>query len=178
MLLKSILQGWIAVSNGKTKIIKNRAKRELIVERNVAFSRQLAWDGWTLPEHIEHWWGPRHWTATVYEMDVRPEGVWRYRLSPNDGKGEETFCKAIYNQVIKRSKLVYTDSFTNHDWHVVEGSEMYTSVTFKDFNGGTKLTITTQFANVEDLEGNTAMNMIEGFKDAIDRLEGYFGTSN
>ena len=61
----------------KTRIHKNRDTRELIVERVVALPPKLAWEGWTKPEHIVRWWGPKLWTSTVYEMDVRPGGVWR-----------------------------------------------------------------------------------------------------
>jgi uncharacterized protein YndB with AHSA1/START domain len=165
------------MSSKKTKITKKPETRELIVERTVSISRKIAWQGWTLPEHIERWWGPRNWSATVYEMDVRPGGIWRYQLAPNDGKDEEVRCKATYTQVMEQLKLVYTDTFVDHNWNVVEGSEMYTSVTFEGVTKGTKLTITTQFASVEDLEDAENMGMIDGFTNAIDRLEEYFRRS-
>ncbi|MXQ52496.1 SRPBCC family protein [Shimazuella alba] len=165
------------MNSKKTKITKNLKNRELIVERNIAVSRKLAWQGWTLPEHIENWWGPKNWSTTVYEMDVRAGGIWRYRIAPNDGKDEEARCKATYTQVMEQSKLVYTDTFVDRDWNAVEGSEMHTSVTFEDENRSTKLTITTQFASVEDLDSAETIGMIEGFTDALDRLEKYLHTS-
>ncbi|MDQ0268641.1 SRPBCC domain-containing protein [Cytobacillus purgationiresistens] len=160
----------------KTKITRNPKRRELIVERKVAIPRNLAWQGWTRREHIVHWWGPREWTATVYEMDVKPAGVWRYSLTSNEEMGEKTYCKAIYREVIEPTKLVYTDTFTDKDWNVVEGSDMYTTVTFLEVSGGTKLSIITHFANIEDLKAAEGMGMIDGFKDTIDRLEEYLST--
>ncbi|MBD8500904.1 SRPBCC domain-containing protein [Paenibacillus sp. CAU 1523] len=158
--------------NRKTTIIKNHERRELIVERLVAIPRTIAWQGWTKPEHITHWWGPRNWTATVYEMDVRPQGVWRYRLDANDGTGT-VFCQAVYSEVVELSKLVYVDSMTDENWNAMDGSDMLTTVTFSDTEQGTKVSITTHFASVKQLEEAEAMGMIEGYTDTLERLEEY-----
>lgn len=149
-------------------------RRELIIERTVAVKRELAWLGWTKPEHIVHWWGPGNFTATVYEMDVRPGGVWRYSLAPADGKGDEAYCKATYCEVSEPYRLYYIDSFTDRDWNVVEGSEMPTIIAFEEIAGGTKLTITTRFQDVKQLESAEAMGMIEGYKETLTRLENHF----
>lgn len=81
-----------------------------------------------------------------------PEGVWRYKLVSIEGQEDEVRCKATYNQVVTESKLVYTDTFVDGDWNVVEDSQMHTTVTFEDVSGGTRLIITTQFASTEALE--------------------------
>ncbi|WP_255246820.1 SRPBCC domain-containing protein [Paenibacillus chitinolyticus] len=94
----------------KTIIRKNRERRELTVERTVAIPTKLAWEGWTQPEHITRWWGPKNWTTTVYEMDVRPGGVWRYSLKSDDNSGEEAYCRAVYEEVEAPRKLVYTET--------------------------------------------------------------------
>ncbi|MBP1996239.1 alpha/beta fold hydrolase [Paenibacillus eucommiae] len=157
----------------KTKIHKNRDLRELTIERIVALPPKLAWEGWTKPEHIARWWGPKLWTTTVYEMDVRPSGVWCYSLKSDDNSGEEAFCKAVYQEVNEPSTLVYTDSFADKDWNVVENSEMLTTVLFEEATSGTKLSIVTRFSSAEALDNAETMGMVEGFTDAFDRLEVY-----
>ncbi|RED33420.1 alpha/beta fold hydrolase [Paenibacillus sp. VMFN-D1] len=157
----------------KTKIHRDHERRELTVERIVAIPPGLAWEGWTKPEHITRWWGPKRWTASVYEMDVKPGGVWRYSLRADDNSGEEAFCHAVYQEVSEPSRLVYMDTFTDKDWNIVENSEMSTTVLFEEVAKGTKLSIVTRFATVEELENAEAMGMIEGFADAFDRLELY-----
>ncbi|MDF2649368.1 MAG: Activator of Hsp90 ATPase 1 family protein [Paenibacillus sp.] len=160
----------------KTKIHKDRKRRELTVERIVALPPKLAWEGWTRPEHIARWWGPKLWTSFVYEMDVRPGGVWRYSLKSDDNSGEEAFCRAVYQEVIEPSKLVYTDSFADKNWNIVESSEMLTTVHFEEVKSGTKLCIVTRFGSAEELDNAEAMGMVEGFTDALDRLENYLET--
>lgn len=162
--------------NSRTKVSKNSKLRELTVERTVALHPNLAWEGWTRPEHIARWWGPRSWTATVHEMDVRPGGLWRYSLISDDGNGEEAFCRAVYHEVNEPSELVYTDSFADKDWNIVENSDMLTTVSFKEVSNGTRLRIVTRFANVQDLDNAEAMGMVEGFTDAFSRLEQYLNT--
>lgn len=160
----------------KTTIRKNRERRELIVERNVALPVQMAWEGWTEPKHITKWWGPKGWTTTVYEMDVRPGGVWRYSLQADDNNGEAAYCSATYEEVDAPGKLVYIDTFADRDWNIVSNSEMYTTVLFEEKRGGTQISIVTRFANNEQLDNAEAMGMIEGYTDAYDRLEEYLET--
>ncbi|QOT09016.1 MULTISPECIES: SRPBCC domain-containing protein [unclassified Paenibacillus] len=156
----------------KTIITKDREQRKLTVERVVSIPLKLSWQGWTKPEHIERWWGPKNWNATVYEMDVRPGGVWRYRLAPDaTGEGKEAFCKATYSEVAELSKLVYTDTFTDQDWNPVAGSDMLTSVTFEAVKDGTRLSIITHFASEEQLEAAEGMGMVEGYADTLERFE-------
>lgn len=160
----------------KTTIHKNRECRELTVERNVAMPVRLAWEGWTEPKHITKWWGPKGWATTVYEMDVRPGGVWRYSLKADDNSGEAAHCRATYVEVEAPDRLVYVDTFADTDWNIVSDSEMYTTVLFEEKNGGTQITIVTRFATSEQLDNAEAMGMIEGFTDAYDRLEEYLET--
>ncbi|MCQ6557261.1 SRPBCC family protein [Paenibacillus mendelii] len=162
----------------QVKITKNRDRRELVVERVMTASTKNVWQCWTKPAYLERWWGPRNWTATIYEMDVRPGGVWRYSLASNDGTGEVARCVATYNEVIEPARLVFTDTFADMNWNVVEGSDMHTTVTFEEADAGTRLTITTLFASVEDLENAEAMGMIEGFEDTLARLEDILSTTH
>lgn len=160
----------------KTTIHKDKERRELTVERIVAMPSKLAWKGWTEPEHITRWWGPKGWTTTVYEMDVRPGGIWRYSLKSDDNSGHEAYCSAVYEEVGAPHKLVYIDSFADANWKSVNDSEMHTTVLFEEVNVGTRLSIVTKFANSEQMENAEAMGMIEGFTDAYDRLEQYLET--
>ncbi|OUS75954.1 hypothetical protein B1748_14150 [Paenibacillus sp. MY03] len=160
----------------KTTVRKNRERRELTVERIVTMPVRLAWEGWTEPKHITNWWGPKGWTTTVYEMDVRPGGVWRYSLKADDNSGEEAYCRATYEEVEAPGKLVYIDTFADSDWNMVSDSEMYTTVLFEEISGGTRISIVTRFATNEQLNNAEAMGMIEGFTDAYDRLEDYLET--
>lgn len=101
-------------------ISKDLEKRELILERVVRGSRGKAWEGWTLPQHISRGWGPRYWTTTVYEMDVRVGGVWHYCMRPKNGEGEEVWGRAVYREIVKPSRMVYIESRSNEKGDMLE----------------------------------------------------------
>ena len=45
--------------------------------------RELVWKALTEAERIPRWWGKRHTTMTVEEMDVRVGGRWRWVAHPD-----------------------------------------------------------------------------------------------
>ena len=53
------------------------ADRQIVITRVFDAPRELVWKVWTQPEHVARWWGPRGFTTTVTEMDLRPGGKWR-----------------------------------------------------------------------------------------------------
>ncbi|HKS90588.1 MAG TPA: SRPBCC domain-containing protein, partial [Tepidiformaceae bacterium] len=61
------------------------AGREIVITRVFDAPREMVWDAWTDARQIVKWWGPRGFTLTVEEMDVRPGGVWRSTMHGPDG---------------------------------------------------------------------------------------------
>lgn len=156
----------------KTRIRKDRARRELIVERTVRAPRELVWDLWTQPAHLTRWWGPQGCTTTVYAMELRPGGVWHYCIRPGGGGTEEWWCKAVYHEVERPSRLVYTDAFSDKDGAVQPGTEMPTRVELNELSGGlTNVVIITRFPNEQALDDAEAKGMVAGFVETLDRLE-------
>jgi uncharacterized protein YndB with AHSA1/START domain len=80
--------------------------RDLVIERIFDAPRQMVFDAWTDPETIGQWWGPRGFTTTVHEMDVRPGGVWRFTMHGPDGTDYPN--RVVYDEVVAPERLVYT----------------------------------------------------------------------
>jgi len=77
------------VADGKTGRPKDKvaavADREITITRVFDAPREMIWDAWTDPEQNVKWWGPRGFTSTIREMDVRPGGVWKSTMHGPDG---------------------------------------------------------------------------------------------
>ena len=76
------------------------ARREIITTRVLDAPRELVWKAWTDPKHVAEWWGPNGFTNTIHEMDVRPDGVWRFIMHGPDGvdyKNEIVFTYGSIN---------------------------------------------------------------------------------
>jgi uncharacterized protein YndB with AHSA1/START domain len=156
-------------------VTKDLQNRELTLERVVRGSRELAWEGWTKAEHIALWWGPKFWTTTVYEMDVRLGGVWHYCMRPDNREGDEVWGRAVYRDVVKPSRLTYTEAHSNAEGEVVDTSQRTVTVEFMELKVAmTKLIIRTRFTTIAELDAATGLGMVEGFAEAFDRLEALF----
>ena len=60
--------------------------REIVLTREFNAPRAVVFEAWTNPKQLPHWWGPKGFTTTVHEMDVRPGGVWRLTMRGPDGR--------------------------------------------------------------------------------------------
>jgi len=48
---------------------------EIVITREFDASRELFWDVWTEPRHVEKWFGPVGFTTKVIETDLKPGGA-------------------------------------------------------------------------------------------------------
>ncbi len=59
--------------------------RELVFSRVFAAPATTVYSAWTDPDKLVHWWGPRGFSLTIEEMDVKVGGAWVYTLHGPDG---------------------------------------------------------------------------------------------
>ena len=60
--------------------------RELVITRVFDAPRELIWKALTVPEHLEHWWGPKGITSRVHQLDLRPGGTFLYSQRTPEGR--------------------------------------------------------------------------------------------
>ncbi|MFC7548509.1 SRPBCC domain-containing protein [Plantactinospora sp. GCM10030261] len=163
--------------SGRTTVTKIPETRQLIIERTLSAAVSTVWLSWTRPEHVARWWGPRGWTTTVHEMDVRPGGRWRFSMAPTGGGSALVRCVAVYREVQENRRLTYVDAFADEMWRTAgedAGTENF--VTFDPAGAATRLTITTHFNSLDELTQAEAMGMVEGYLEALDRLAAHLTT--
>jgi uncharacterized protein YndB with AHSA1/START domain len=146
--------------------------RDLVLERTFDAPRALVFKAWTEPERLARWCSPHGWTMTVYEMEVRPGGVWRYCMRSD--AGEESWGKGVYHEIVEPERIVYTDTFADAEGNPVPGApEMLVSIALSESDGKTHVTLVTQFGSVAALESGLGMGMIKGWSETWDRLAEY-----
>ena len=89
----------------KNNPMENFTDREIVITRDFDAPRELVWEAMTDPRHVVHWWGPRGFTTTIEEMDVRPGGVWKHVMHGPDGTDYPN--KSFFKEVVKPGRLVY-----------------------------------------------------------------------
>jgi len=134
--------------------------RELVATRVFAAPRDLVFRMWTDREHVARWWGPRGFTVTIHEMDVRPGGVWRFVLHGPDGTDYDNEMR--YLEVMPPDRLVYVH---------VSAPRFEHTVTFADRGQGTEVTVRMRFESAEVREQAVReFGADEGLNQTLDRL--------
>jgi uncharacterized protein YndB with AHSA1/START domain len=137
--------------------------RELVITRVFDAPRELVFHAWTDPKHIGQWWGPKGFSTTTYEIDVRPGGVWRFMMHGPDGVNYPN--RIVYNEIAAPERLVYTHGGDAMD------EPFHVTVTFAEQGGKTKLTMRTLFASAADRDKVVKESgAIEGANQTLDRL--------
>jgi uncharacterized protein YndB with AHSA1/START domain len=154
-----------------TKPATDVADRELVFTRLLDAPRELVFKIWTDPAHLIQWYGPKGFVTSVYEMDVRPGGVWRLTMRGPDGTDYKN--RIVFVEVKKFERLVYK--------HVPEeGSEpvtFETTVTFADEQGKTRLTLRMLFPSLEEREYVVKKHgAVEGCNQMFGKLAQYLQT--
>ena len=125
----------MAVSDATANVAANTSPWELVFKRVFDAPRELVFEAWTDPKHLVHWFGPRGFTSTIQEMDVRPGGVWRLVMHGPDGVDYHN--KMVYLEVVKPERLVYKHQ--PEDGY--EPVDFETTVTFLERGEKTELTM-------------------------------------
>lgn len=137
--------------------------REIRISRTFDAPRELVFDAWTNPQHVEKWWGPRGFTTTNREMDVRPGGTWRFNMH---GLGRDFPNRIDFREVVRPERLVY-----DHGSDDGGPPHFHVTITFTDEGGRTRIDMRTLFPTVEAREfAVKTIGAIEGGNQTLDRF--------
>jgi len=146
----------------RSKFVR-KSERELVTTHTFDAPRELVWKAWTDPTLIPKWWGPSRYSTVVDKMDVRPGGRWRF--VQRDAEGNEYGFHGEYREVVPPRRLVGTFEYEGMPGHV-----LVETATFEEVGDKTKLTQSSLFQSVEDLEGMLASGMEEGAAETMERF--------
>ncbi|GAB2182292.1 SRPBCC family protein [Denitratisoma sp. agr-D3] len=139
--------------------------RELILQRDIPFARELVWRAMTDPEHVNQWWGPDGFRNEEVTLDFRVGGEWRYVMVGPDGTRYPNL--SLFKEIVPPSRLVYDHGDGQRVW-------FETTVTLEPTATGTLVTLRqlypSQAARDEVVEKYGA---IEGGKQHLAKLEAY-----
>ena len=159
-------------NQASSSVATDLERRAFVIERIFDAPRELVFKAYSDPEYLKQWFGPKGWTLPVCKVDFRPGGIWHYCMKGPEG--EESWGKAVYQEIVEPERIVYADAFSDVEGNVLEDMpELMVTVTFTDHNGQTKLTSRTLFASAADLQTTLEMGMVEGINETFDRLAAY-----
>lgn len=142
-------------------------ERELVMQRDVPFPRELVWKAMTDPEHVNQWWGPDGFRNEGVTMDFRIGGAWTYEMVGPDGTRYPNHV--VFKEITPPSRLVFDHG---------DGMRMWfeTTVTLQETASGTRITLRHLFPSRESRdEVIEKYGAVEGGKQHLAKLEAYIG---
>jgi len=141
--------------------------REIVITRDFDAPRELVWEAMTDPLHVVQWWGPRGFTTTIEEMDVRPGGVWKHVMHGPDGTDYPN--RSVFTEIVKPERISYSHGGSRQG---APGIHFEATWTFEALDGGrTRTTIRMLFTTAEDRDKIVKeYGAIEGGKQTLARL--------
>jgi uncharacterized protein YndB with AHSA1/START domain len=104
--------------------------RDIVSTRTFDFPRERVFEAFSDPSRLARWWGPKGFTSTVHEFDLRPGGTWRFTMHGPDGVDFPS--ESVFVEVVKPERIVFQ--------HVSEDHRFDMTVTLDEQGGGTRLT--------------------------------------
>ncbi len=127
---------------------------------------QRVWDAWNDPEQAAQWWGPRGFTITTHQKDLRPGGIWDYTMHGPDGVDYPN--KTLYHEVEHCKKLVY-----DHGGNDDRPPLFRVTVLFSESAGQTTLDMTMRMPTAEEAENIRKLIKAASGNSTWDRLAEY-----
>ncbi len=141
-----------------------KSDRELLTSRAIGGPSDLVFQAWVNPELFKKWWVPKSAPITLVscEMDVRTGGSYRLRFSMGSAS-MEFFGR--YLEVIPPSRIVWTNEEGG------ESTAVVTTVTLKETDGTTQVTVHDQYPSKEALDEAIATESTGALPEQLEQLD-------
>jgi uncharacterized protein YndB with AHSA1/START domain len=141
-------------------------ERTITITRVYDTPRDLVWKAWTDAAMMAQWFGPRGFTSSVPELDVRVGGALRIVMHGPDGNDYP--MKGTFREVKPPARLVFSNIAIDRDGnHLLEGE---TTVILEAQGGKTKLTLKAYAKGMVPLAPQMLAGMEAGWSQSFDKL--------
>ncbi len=131
---------------------------------------QRVWRIWEDPRQLERWWGPPTWPATFVRHDFVPGGESRYYMTGPEGEKAGGWWKTTTIQA--PNTLEFDDGFAGDDGEPSGFlGTTHCTVALEADGDITRMTTTSSFESLEQLEEMVKMGMQEGMREAMGQID-------
>ena len=146
--------------------ISTPGDRQIVVTRIFDAPRAVVFEAWTQAEHVAHWWDPSGVPLVVCEIDLRPNGAFRWVNRAPDGGEGHTFT-GNYREIVPPERLAFSPP---------SSPEQVSTLVFTEEGKKTKLTMTIECASREEREAMLRMRVDAGTAKTLENLAAYLPT--
>jgi uncharacterized protein YndB with AHSA1/START domain len=145
--------------------LTNTTHREIVISRLLNAPVSLVFRAWTEPEHLIQWWGPKGFTNTFFEIEVKEGGIWRFMMHSPDGVDYPNIIR--YTQIVPNERIEYEHGSENTE----DEDSFYSIITFESIGNQTLLTLKVVFRTEAQQEEQKKFGADAGGQSTFDCLE-------
>jgi uncharacterized protein YndB with AHSA1/START domain len=149
---------------------QDRENLTLTVVADLAAPPARVWQVWVDPKQLERWWGPPTWPATFVQHDVTVGGMSKYFMTGPDGTKAHGWWRIT--ALDEPRSIEFEDGFADQSGE--PSATMPTTlarVDLEESGAGTRMTVRSRFASLEQMEQILAMGVVEGLTSAIGQID-------
>jgi uncharacterized protein YndB with AHSA1/START domain len=135
----------------------DRASHAIRLNRELDAPKDEIFDAWTKPEHVTSWWDATGEPLAVCEIDLRPDGAFRFVTR---GHPEMPFT-GVYKEIAPPDRLVF------------EAMGSTGRVTLREVDGKTHMMVEIRCRSEEQLDQFLKMGVNVGTGRTLDNLVAY-----
>jgi uncharacterized protein YndB with AHSA1/START domain len=131
---------------------------------------QRVWRLWSDPRQVERWWGPPSWPATFDSHDFVVGGGAKYHMTGPDGEKAPGWW--TFTAIDEPNRLEFEDGFADQSGEPdASMPKVRAVVTIEPNDGGSRMTTTSYFGSVEQLDQMVGMGMEDGMREAMGQID-------
>lgn len=153
-----------------TSVTKDPEGLTLVVVADFPVPLHRLWDAYADPRQLEKFWGPPTWPATFVRHDLAPGGLSKYYMTGPDGEQSGGYWEFVAVEHGRSFEVV--DGFTRDDG--TPDTDLPTTRAIFEFSAtdvGSRLTTTTRFNSLAELEQLLEMGMEAGLTAAMGQID-------
>jgi uncharacterized protein YndB with AHSA1/START domain len=141
--------------------VSTPSDREIVLTRTFHAPRTVVFEAWTRAESVTQWWDPSGVPLSVCEIDLRPNGAFRW---VNNAHGGAHSFAGTYREITPPERLVFTVS------SLPLSADSIATLIFSEDNGTTELRMTIECESVEDRDALLKMRVDAGTARTLENL--------
>jgi uncharacterized protein YndB with AHSA1/START domain len=150
---------------------KDVTAHTMIVSTDLDATPERVWQLWADPRQLERWWGPPSYPATFTQLELRPGGRAQYYMTGPTGDMPQAGWVIV--ETNPPHSIVIKDHFEAQNG-VPDPSFPITTmyVTIEEIgNGKTRMSIKSEFPDLDAMEKMLGMGMEEGMTQAVGQID-------
>jgi uncharacterized protein YndB with AHSA1/START domain len=153
-----------------TSTTKNADALTLTVVAEYAAPPERVWQLWSDARQLERWWGPPTWPATFEQHEMKVGGESHYFMTGPEGEKARGWWR--FTAIDEPLSLDFEDGFSDDAGAPnADMPTMHIRVDIERSGDVTRMTVTTTFNSVAEMEQLVGMGMVEGMLEAAGQID-------